>query len=87
MNNPVASRTAMQSALDQWTALGKLTDLASKVLPPAEVERVAAPVRKGAQECLQMLEQQAFDEFSDSDEITEVVNLRQRLTTLAKKKS
>lgn len=87
MNNPVASRTAMQSALDQWTALAKLTDLASRVLTPTEVERVAAPVRKGAEECLQLLEQERVDDFSDSEEITEVVNLKQRLTNLAKKKS
>lgn len=88
MNHPVAARTAMQSALEQWSAIDKLADIAKKVLSPEEVERVEAPLRKTADECLQALSvppsPEVHSEYGEED-ITEVVVLRSTLRRMSTK--
>lgn len=96
MSAPDASRAVMQLALDQWDALDRLSDLAKGLLSPEDAERVDAPLRKGASECLDLIgpdRSEAAEDLSlsdegslvDEEEIAQVRDLRQKLKKLAAK--
>lgn len=92
MSEAVAARTIMQSALDQWSALDELSSIAKRILPPEKAETFEAPLRKTADECLQILaaptEQVVSERVGDgemSPEISELIVLRSKLRKMSTK--
>ena len=85
MSTGVASKAVMQSALDQWTALDKLSDLSREFLTPEQLEVIEAPMRERAEASLRKLNGECVT-LDGPPEITEVVSLRQKLKKIARRK-
>lgn len=85
MNESLATKMIMLSALDEWSTLDELSELARKVLPPEEVETVSGPLRKTAGECLEILSMPAGSPWKsvDTAELPEVATLQSKLRKMS----
>lgn len=87
MNEALATKMVMLSALDEWSTLDELSDLARRVLPPEEVETVSGPLRKTAVECLEILSMPPTSPWKSADtvELPEVAILQSKLRQMSSK--
>jgi len=81
MSESLATKTVMLSALDEWSTLDELSELAKRMLPPERASALGEPLRKTAQECLDLISAppaQRRDQTAAA-ELPEVVTLQKKL--------